>query len=263
MVFHAAAHKHVPIMENNLQEAVHNNVIGTYNIAQASGRYGVQRMVLISTDKAANPASVMGATKWLCEQVVLAASEEWHDTSYVAVRFGNVLGSRGSVVPLFKEQIQNGGPVTVTHPEMTRYFMTIPEAVQLVLQAGAVGKTGDLYLLDMGEPVKIIDLAQDMISLYGKEPNVDIAIVYTGIRQGEKLHEQLATDQCEVQKTAYEKLSIVLRPVSSHIEQVKIMLAIAEEITRNGNEEQMEAFLNEHVPGFADRTDLSRKSQEC
>lgn len=263
VVFHAAAHKHVPIMENNLQEAVNNNVIGTHNIAQSCGRYGVQRMVLISTDKAANPASVMGATKWLCEQVVLAASEEWHDTSFVTVRFGNVLGSRGSVVPLFKEQIRNGGPVTVTHPEMTRYFMTIPEAVQLVLQAGAVGKTGDLYLLDMGEPVRIVDLARDMISLYGKEPDVDIAIVYTGVRQGEKLHEQLATEQCEVQKTEYEKLSIVYRPENSYIEQVRNILIIAEEMTRNGNEEQMEAFLNEYVPGFADRADLSRKAETC
>jgi FlaA1/EpsC-like NDP-sugar epimerase len=263
VVFHAAAHKHVPIMENNLQEAVNNNVIGTYNVAQACGRFGVKRMALISTDKAANPASVMGATKWLCEQVVLAASEEWPDTSYVTVRFGNVLGSRGSVVPLFKEQIQKGGPVTVTHPEMTRYFMTIPEAVQLVLQASAVGKTGDLYLLDMGNPVKIVDLARDMISLYGKEPDIDIAIVYTGIRQGEKLHEQLATEQCEVQKTEYEKLSIVLRPESSHIEHVRDLLVIAEEIAHNGSEEQMETFLNEYVPGFADRTDLSQKSKTC
>lgn len=263
VVFHAAAHKHVPIMENNLQEAVNNNVIGTYNVAQACGRFGVQRMVLISTDKAANPASVMGATKWLCEQVVLAASEEWIDSSYVTVRFGNVLGSRGSVVPLFKEQIQKGGPVTVTHPDMTRYFMTIPEAVQLVLQAGAVGKTGDLYLLDMGEPVRIVDLARDMINLYGKEPDVDIAIVYTGIRQGEKLHEQLATEQCEVKKTEYEKLSIVLRLESGHIEQVKNLLITAEDITHNGTEEQMEAFLNEYVPGFAERTDLSRKANTC
>lgn len=253
VVFHAAAHKHVPIMENNTLEAVYNNVIGTSYIAQACGRFGVQKMVMISTDKAANPASVMGATKWLCEQVICAASDKWMDTTYITVRFGNVLGSRGSVVPLFKEQIKKGGPVTVTHPEMTRYFMTIPEAVQLVLKSGAVGKTGDLYLLDMGSPVRIVDLARDMISLYGMEPDVDVEISFTGIRPGEKLHEQLATEQCEVMKTEYEKLSIVFRPGHCQMKDMADILQTAKEIALTGDDDQMEDFLNKFIPGFADQ----------
>ena len=257
VVFHAAAHKHVPIMESNLQEALHNNVIGTTNVAQACGRFGVQRMVMISTDKAANPVSVMGATKWLCEQAVLAASDGWADTSYVTVRFGNVLGSRGSVVPLFREQIEKGGPVTVTHPEMTRYFMTIPEAVQLVLQAGAVGKSGDLYLLDMGEPVKIVDLARDMISLYGMEPDVDIEISYTGIRPGEKLHEQLATENSHVSKTRWEKLSIVYRPEHYKSQEVHEIVHRAKRIVAAGDEEQALEFLNDVIPGFSGRESIT------
>ncbi|MHB1002083.1 MAG: UDP-N-acetylglucosamine 4,6-dehydratase family protein, partial [Armatimonadota bacterium] len=258
VVFHAAAHKHVPIMENNLQEAVHNNVIGTNNVAQACGRFGTEKMVMISTDKAANPVSVMGATKWLCEQVVLAAAEDWPDTGYITVRFGNVLGSRGSVVPVFREQIEKGGPVTVTHPEMTRYFMTIPEAVQLVLQAGAVGSSGELYLLDMGEPVKIVDLAKDMISLYGMNPDVDIEISYTGIRPGEKLHEQLATESCEVAQTPWEKLSIVYRQKQYDADMVHDMVKQAAHIIKTGDELEIAEFLNETVPGFVDREQVTR-----
>ncbi|OPZ82101.1 MAG: UDP-N-acetyl-alpha-D-glucosamine C6 dehydratase [bacterium ADurb.Bin429] len=170
VVFHAAAHKHVPIMEQNVPEALQNNVMGTRCIADTSGRYGVERMVLISTDKAAYPSSVMGATKWLCEEVVRALAEVYPNTIMVTVRFGNVLGSRGSVVPIFREQIRRGGPITITHPEVTRFFMTIPEAVQLVLQAGAIGISGNLFLLDMGQPVKILDMARDMIRLSGLEP---------------------------------------------------------------------------------------------
>ena len=211
IVFHAAAHKHVPIMEENIAEAVHNNVFGTRLIGEACGRHGVERMVLISTDKAVYPSSVMGATKWLCEEVVCYLAAKFPNTTYVTVRFGNVLGSRGSVVPLFKQQIEQGGPVTVTHAEMTRFFMSIPEAVQLVLQAGAIGQTGELFLLDMGEPIKIVDLAHDMITLYGLVPGEDIAIVFTGLRPGEKLHEQLVMDPTKLRPASREGLSVIDR----------------------------------------------------
>ncbi len=194
VVFHAAAHKHVPMMESNCREAVLNNIIGTENVVGACGRRGVERMVMISTDKAADPCSVMGATKWVCEQVIRAGADAWPRTAFVTIRFGNVLGSRGSVVPMFRDQIRHGGPVTVTDPEMTRYFMTIPEAIRLVLQAGAVGESGRLYLLDMGEPVRILDLARDMICFCGLRPGVDIPIEFRGARPGERLHERLISD---------------------------------------------------------------------
>ncbi|MHB9035627.1 MAG: polysaccharide biosynthesis protein [Armatimonadota bacterium] len=211
VVFHAAAHKHVPMMETNEQEAVINNILGTHNIAAASGESGVERIVLVSTDKAADPCCMMGATKWMCEQVFRSAASLWTGTSYMTVRFGNVLGSRGSVVPLFREQIRRGGPVLVTHPEMTRYFMTIPEAVRLLLEAGAVGKSGELYLLDMGNQVKILDLANDMIRLSGLEPGVDVNIEFTGIRPGEKMHESLTSTTETVEQTPWAGLSIVHR----------------------------------------------------
>jgi FlaA1/EpsC-like NDP-sugar epimerase len=252
VVFHAAAHKHVPIMESNILEAANNNVLGTNNLAEACGRYGVGHMVLISTDKAANPASVMGASKWLCEEVVRAASATWPDTTYVTVRFGNVLGSRGSVVPLFREQIKRGGPVTVTHPEMTRYFMTIPEASQLVLHAAAIGSSGELYLLDMGNPVKILELAHDMIRLCGYEPDIDIAVEFTGIRPGEKLHEQLVTESAEIRPAACVGLSVVHR--NGHLSQTQVldMLERLNELLDDGDEMQMREYLKEIVPGFAD-----------
>ncbi len=212
VVFHAAAHKHVPIMETNEQEAVHNNVAGTRCIAEACGIAHVERVVLISTDKAADPCCVMGATKWLCEETFRAAAELWRSTTYVTVRFGNVLGSRGSVLHVFCDQIRRGGPVTITHPEMTRYFMTIPEAVRLVLEAGAVGTSGQLYLLDMGRPVKITDMAKDVIRLCGLEPDHDICLEFTGIRPGEKLHEKLASQTEDIEQTEWDRLSIVHRP---------------------------------------------------
>jgi FlaA1/EpsC-like NDP-sugar epimerase len=204
-VFHAAAHKHVPLMEENVAEAITNNVLGTKNVAELSAEFGVEHLVLISTDKAVRPTNVMGATKRIAEQIVQEIAETT-GRNFVAVRFGNVLGSRGSVVPTFLRQIQTGGPVTVTHPEMRRYFMTIPEAVQLVLQAGAIGKGGEVFVLDMGEPVRIVDLATDLIRLSGLEVGADIEIRVTGTRPGEKLYEELFFDSENALATDHPKV---------------------------------------------------------
>ena len=207
VVFHAAAHKHVPLMEANPEEALTNNVFGTKNVARAADKHGAKRFVMISTDKAVHPASVMGMSKRVAEMVVQsigAASQ----TKFMAVRFGNVLGSRGSVVPTFRMQIAEGGPVTVTHPDMTRYFMTIPEAVQLVIQAGAMGQGGEVFVLDMGEPIKITQLAEEIIRLSGKEPGLDIQIAYTGVRPGEKLFEEILTSEEVAAATRHKKIFV-------------------------------------------------------
>ncbi|WP_239406466.1 nucleoside-diphosphate sugar epimerase/dehydratase [Erysipelatoclostridium sp. An15] len=200
IVYHAAAHKHVPLMEDSPNEVVKNNVFGTLNVVKAADKYKTKKFILISTDKAVNPTNIMGATKRICEMIVQSYNKQ-SQTEYVAVRFGNVLGSNGSVIPLFKKQIKEGGPVTVTHPDIIRYFMTIPEAVSLVLQAGAYAKGGEIFILDMGEPVKIADMARNLIKLSGYEPDVDIKIKYTGLRPGEKLYEELLMKEEGLQNT--------------------------------------------------------------
>jgi FlaA1/EpsC-like NDP-sugar epimerase len=247
-VFHAAAHKHVPLMEENMAEAVTNNVLGTKNIAELSAEFGVEHLVLISTDKAVRPTNVMGATKRVAEQIVQEIAET-HGRNFVAVRFGNVLGSRGSVVPTFLRQIEAGGPVTVTHPEMRRYFMTIPEAVQLVLQAGAIGKGGEVFVLDMGEPVKIFDLATDLIRLSGLEVGTDIEIRFSGSRPGEKLYEELFFDSESALPTGHPK---VLRAKNGvlPIGLSTVVDLLVDGARRGWSDDQLRNLLGRLVPDF-------------
>lgn len=233
LVFHAAAHKHVPLMETSPLEAIKNNVFGTYNVVNCCDKYSVKRFVLISTDKAVNPTNIMGATKRMCE-ILVQAKNKVSKTEFVAVRFGNVLGSNGSVVPLFKKQIAAGGPVTVTHKEITRFFMTIPEAVQLVLQAITYAKGGEIFVLDMGEPVKIYDLAVSLIKLSGLEPNVDVPIEITGLRPGEKLYEELLMSEEGLQKTSHDKIFIA-EPLNIDMEEVNLKLEKLSKIIENEN----------------------------
>ena len=250
IIFHAAAHKHVPLMEDNPGEAIKNNVLGTLNMAELASQYKVEKFVLISTDKAVNPTNVMGASKRLCEMIVQATNNErGNKTEFVAVRFGNVLGSNGSVIPLFKRQIKNGGPVTLTHKDITRYFMLIPEAAQLVLQAGAYAKGGEIFVLDMGKAVKIYDLAENLIRLSGYKPNEDIKIKITGLRPGEKLYEELLMNNDELRKTAHNKIFID-KPGTISLIKLRKQIDDLIFVTKLGNKNMLIDKLKEIVPTY-------------
>jgi len=248
VVFHAAAHKHVPMMEQNPGEAIKNNVFGTKTLAGAALKSGAERFVLISTDKAVNPTSVMGATKRISEKVIMSLNGKG-TTKFLAVRFGNVLGSSGSVVPLFKKQIAAGGPVTVTHPDMERYFMTIPEAVQLVIQAGAMGRGGEVFVLDMGQPVKIVDLARDMIKLSGLEPDTDIKIEFTGLRRGEKLYEQLLTAEEGINTTRHAQIFMV-KGKHAKLKELPKLLPQLYKAALTGDEGKVVEAIRKVIPNF-------------
>lgn len=248
LVFHAAAHKHVPLMEDSPNEAIKNNVSGTWIVARAADAYRAKKMVLISTDKAVRPTNIMGASKRVCELIVQSFAQN-SQTEYTVVRFGNVLGSNGSVVPLFRKQIEEGGPVTVTHPEVIRYFMTIPEAVNLVLQCGALAKGGEIFILDMGEPVKIVELAEKMIRLSGYEPNVDIQIKFTGLRPGEKLYEELLIDEDNLKKTDKDRIFVAQQ---TGVDSAKIQETVQKLIEEAYDETQdMRSYIKELVPEYA------------
>ena len=247
LVFHAAAHKHVPLMEDSPNEAIKNNVFGTFKMAKAAAKHGVKRFVLISTDKAVNPTNIMGASKRLCEMVVQMMNRKT-DTEFVAVRFGNVLGSNGSVIPLFKKQIEKGGPVTVTHPDIIRYFMTIPEAVSLVLQAGFYAKGGEIFVLDMGKPVKIDTMARNLIRLSGFEPDVDIKVEYTGLRPGEKLFEELLMEEEGMQETE-NKLIHIGKPIEMDDELFAKQLALLEKAC-TGESAEIKEIVAKIVPTY-------------
>ena len=257
IVFHAAAHKHVPLMENNPTEAIKNNVFGTYNLVEACDKYKTKRFILISTDKAVNPTNIMGATKRLCEMIIQAKDKE-SETEYVAVRFGNVLGSNGSVVPLFKKQIAEGGPVTVTHKEITRFFMTIPEAVALVLQAITYAKGGEIFVLDMGEPVKIYDLATSLIELSGLELGTDIEIEITGMRPGEKLYEELLMNEENLQETNHKKIFIT-ESMDFTMNQIEEKLDLFRDLIENEvtDKNQIKDTMKKCVPTYKDPKEVN------
>ena len=249
LVFHAAAHKHVPLMETVPEEAVKNNIFGTYNVATLAQRYNADKFVMISTDKAVNPTNVMGATKRACEMIIQYMAQTTTHTEFVTTRFGNVLGSNGSVIPLFRKQIESGNPVTVTHPDIIRYFMTIPEAVSLVLEAGAMAKGGEIFVLDMGAPVKITTLAENLIRMYGKVPNKDIPIIFTGLRPGEKLFEELLMDEEGLKSTGNKKIFIG-NQIEINEEELLAKLDRLRKVSEKNDSESTVAVLADIVPTF-------------
>lgn len=255
VIFHAAAHKHVPLMERSPCEAIKNNVFGTKNVAEAADFYGVKRFVLISTDKAVNPTNIMGASKRICEMIIQGLAQE-SETKFTAVRFGNVLGSNGSVVPLFKKQIKEGGPVTVTHKDIIRYFMTIPEAAQLVLQSGAIAKGGEIFVLDMGQPVRIYDLAVDLIKLSGLKLNEDIEIEIVGLRPGEKLYEELLMAEEGLTNTFYEKIKVG-RPNGIDYPALKKSLEELPLVLKSSNKNELIRMLKKIVPTYKENTEVN------
>jgi FlaA1/EpsC-like NDP-sugar epimerase len=256
IVYHAAAYKHVPLMEAHIFEAIENNVVGTYNVASAAAQHGVDDFVMISSDKAVRPTNVMGATKRIAELLLLSLQNG--GTKYVAVRFGNVLGSNGSVIPIFKKQIAAGGPVTVTHPDMRRYFMTIPEACQLVLQAGVIGRGGQVCVLDMGAPVKIVDLARNLILLSGLRPDQDVKIQFTGMRPGEKLYEELNTVNEDTAPTAHEKIRIFVGNGAPEGDMLE-WLACLKEICRSRDAGRLVVALKEIVLDYSPSAHLLKR----
>lgn len=260
VVFHAAAHKHVPLMEFNPEEAIKNNVVGTMNLAELASKYKCEKFVLISTDKAVNPTNVMGATKRLCEMIVQSINEI-SETEFVAVRFGNVLGSNGSVIPLFKKQIEEGGPITLTHKDITRYFMLIPEAAQLVIQAGAFAKGGEIFVLDMGKPVKIYDLAVDLIKLSGLIPDKDIKIEVVGLRPGEKLYEELLMAENKLSETMHEKIFIEM-PSKIKYELLKERILYLESVSKTEDKDKVKHELKKIVPTYTRLDEVATTSIE-
>ncbi len=257
VVFHAADYKHVPLMEFNPEEAIKNNVFGTYNVVEAAHIAGVKRFVLISTDKAVKPGNIMGATKRIAEMIIQARNKI-SDTEFVAVRFGNVLGSVGSVIPCFQEQIKKGVPLTLTHKDITRYFMTIPEAVQLVMQAGAIARGGEIFILDMGKPVKILDLAMDLIRLSGLEPYTDIPIEYIGLRPGEKMAEELVRPEEKIERTVHGKIMVIRKSQIDYTNMVRQIRELEETIMKNPRD--IRHNIGRIVPDFIGREDLKRKT---
>ena len=256
IVFHAAAHKHVPLMEDNPDEAIRNNIFGTYNVAKAADRYKVEKFVLISTDKAVNPTSIMGASKCFCEMILQSMGEDSH-TEFVTVRFGNVLGSNGSVIPLFQKQIEEGGPVTITDKRMVRYFMTITEAGQLVLQAGAMAKSSEVYVLDMGEPVKILELAENLIRQSGYIPYIDIPIIETGLRPGEKLYEEMLVDKEKLIETENQKIFVEHRK-SVPMKEIKKRLELLKKAMEKQSKEEIIKTMKRVVPSYRDPEEVNR-----